>query len=163
MAASAIIAVLEKLLTLHQDLYDIAKRKTIIIKYGELEALNQVMKDENKIIVAIQLAEKEREKAILLLSKGDPVRGTPSTILECLDWIDEKSDQEKIVELRSMLLDTIEVLKDINNLNQQLLEQSMQFVRLNLDLFSPESNLDNYSKTANEESETIRSFFDSKA
>ena len=54
-------------------------------------------------------------------------------------------------------------LKDINELNQQLIQQSLQFVNLQLDLLLP-NELDNYSKEqAGQEPMPKLSLFDSKA
>ncbi len=54
-------------------------------------------------------------------------------------------------------------LKEQNELNQQLLITSLQFVNLSLDLLRPQDRNYNYDKTNQEPPKKMKSMFDSKA
>ncbi|WNS75091.1 flagellar protein FlgN [Bacillus sp. DTU_2020_1000418_1_SI_GHA_SEK_038] len=156
MSAQPLFVLLEKLLKLHKSLYQLALEKTEVLKKGDLEALQTLMKNEQSHVIAIRKIEDERVKMIseLLPDHEDP------TLRDCLPLF-EKAEAEQIKSLQESLMEQLFELKTINELNQQLLEQSLQFVSLNIDLLIPESPT-NYSKDeeANRPSVTL---FDSKA
>ncbi|TKC17031.1 flagellar protein FlgN [Robertmurraya kyonggiensis] len=154
--AQPLFKILDKLLKLHKSLYQIAVEKTEVLKKGDLEALNNLMKNEQSHISAIQMVEKERVKLMQELLPGKK----EATLQECLALFtgNEKEDLEALQEgLTQQLLE----LKTVNDLNQQLLEQSLQVVSLNLDLLVP-NNPANYSKDEEEDMPNL-SIFDSKA
>lgn len=158
LSAQPLIEILEKLLKLHKSLYQIALEKTEVIKKGDIEALNLLMKNEQTHINAITMIDKEREK---ILSKLLPDR-EETTLTDCLPLFPE-SDKDKLASLQKKLTNQLDQLKSVNGLNQELLEQSLQYVYFNLDLFLP-NDLENYSKDNDEEPPLPNlSLFDSKA
>ncbi|WP_227394294.1 flagellar protein FlgN [Jeotgalibacillus aurantiacus] len=129
-------SLLEQLIELHQSLLDLALEKTVIIKSGDLQELQRIIKEEQKYIYSIQTIEKKRQQ--ILTMPAD------------------------IEETKSKLLSVILDLKAVNELNQELLEQSMQFVTLNLDLLMPQPDSFNYKKE-DDEHQPVQSIFDSQA
>ncbi|KIL46587.1 hypothetical protein KP77_27140 [Jeotgalibacillus alimentarius] len=129
-------ALLQQQITLHKSLLELAKQKTEIIKVNNIEQLNQLIKDEQKHIRAISSLESKRGQ------------------------LDPNGD---IQEEKAELLHVILKLKEVNELNQDLLTQSMQLVSLNLDLMMPQPDSMNYSKDNEENDQPGRSMFDSQA
>ena len=149
---------MEKLLKLHQSFLQLSKEKTDILKKGDMDALQLLLRNEQKHISAISIIDKERQKIVAGLFPGQP----NLTITECIPHL-ESTEQESIVAIQDQLMQVLRELKDINELNQQLIQQSLQFVNLQLDLLLP-NELDNYSKEqAGQEPMSKLSLFDSKA
>lgn len=155
---------LEKILKLHKSLNEIAKKKTDIIIKSDADALKLILKDENKHIQAIQKLSSELSDIGNAILDKDQNSGaaTISAIIEHA----ESHDKMELQKLKADLEEQVDALKRQNNLNQDLLEQSLQFVNLSLDLLIPDLDTFNYSSN-NESNEDIsqnkRSLFDSKA
>ena len=120
MSASLLIEVLEKLVNSHASLYEVAKIKTEIIKKGDIESLQQVMKDEQAHIMSIQKLEAARVEICRKIVKTvhNP------TISDCLELM-EPDVAKQVGEAAEKLRSIIGELKDANTLNQQMLRQSM--------------------------------------
>lgn len=158
MSAQPLTEVLEKLLKLHKSLHQIALEKTEIIKKGDLYSLNTLLNQELAHISAIEKVEKVRSRIVveLLPEQEHPV------LTDCLPLF-SKEEQDKLTGLQEQLIHTITGLQGVNQLNQELLELSRQYVEINLDFFLPRE-LPNYSKT-NEDELPLGdvSLFDSRA
>ena len=79
---TTLITILEKELTLYKSLYEITIQKTDIVKKGDVQALNQLMTNEQKHVTSITALEKQR---ITELNKIFPERKENlPTISECI-------------------------------------------------------------------------------
>lgn len=143
MSSEALISSMEKLIKLHKSLYELAVRKTDIVTQGDLDALNQLVADENKHILAINKIEKERSAIIAEIVPNIE----NATISDCLEQMTEQ-DKMKLARLRDEFLEMLTDLKDRNELNQKLIYQSLQFVNMNMSLFMPQSENYNYGPPA---------------
>ncbi|MBM7618370.1 flagellar biosynthesis/type III secretory pathway chaperone [Bacillus tianshenii] len=154
MSISAIITILEKLATLHDYLYELTVRKADIVKNNSLEDLQNLNKEEQKFLKAISQLEQQR----LALSNN-------KTISELMVVA---TDEEKtaLLQLKDRLSISIEQIQEQNDLNQQLLQQSLQFIAVTLNTLTQEPSAVTYEKSANIKKNTntpTRSMFDSKA
>jgi flagellar biosynthesis/type III secretory pathway chaperone len=134
---------MEKLLKLHKSLYELAQKKTDIVKNNDIDALNQLLKDEQAHLAAINNLEKDRQKNAAALV---PWTEKP-TIEDCLNVVDGVSI-EALNRLRTELLDVISQIQQRNDLNQQMIYQSLQFVNLSLSLVAPQPEEINYGPQA---------------
>ncbi|MBS4200398.1 flagellar protein FlgN [Bacillus sp. FJAT-49732] len=161
MSVQLLIESMEKLLSLHQQLHTTALEKTEAIKINEIKNLDKLLRDEQKLVTSIQIEENKRQQATAILTNDDKTT-TISQIIQQLDG----TNREILSELHVKLTAVISELQETNVLNQQLLQYSLQYINLNLDLLSPEPELPNYTKSQGEASgnaNTGRSVFDSKA
>ncbi len=153
MSTDALVNTLSKLLVLHKSLLLLAKQKTEIIKAGDMDSLNNIIKEELKHVQAIKKIDKEREN----ITKNIPFD----------DLINEITDQKyknKLEQLKNDLMAELDQLKKQNDLNHQLIEQSLQFVNISLDLLLPDTEAIDYSLNGKIDNELTRiSTFDSKA
>ncbi|WP_223701302.1 flagellar export chaperone FlgN [Sutcliffiella deserti] len=154
MLIPTILSTLEKLATLHEYLYEVTVRKADIVKNNRLEDLQELTKEEKKYTQAI--AQLEKQRAQLSGSR---------TISELAE---EATEEEKVAlhHLKERLTETIQSIQQQNELNQLLLQQSLQFVTVTMNALNPEPNAINYEKSANVKKNTnapTRSMFDSKA
>jgi hypothetical protein len=163
-AENRLLTVLEKIVKLQKSLHQIALKKTDILKADDIEALSQLMKDELKHIKAIEMVNGEREQIQRQLANELLLPPTNITISQLLKSSMLK-DKESLRKLQAKLIEQTQSLKGINEFNQQLLQQSLNFVNLNLDLVLGQQESSNYTdNTSNEEESTAsRSLFDSKA
>jgi flagellar biosynthesis/type III secretory pathway chaperone len=164
LSAKQLIELLEKHVKLHKGLLELANKKTEVLKKGDMEALSEMMKEEQKYIAAVKQIEKERivvvEKIISVLGHAQ----TEPTLTACIELVDEP-ERSALKRLRDNLVAVVAELRNINELNQQLLQQSLQFVNMTLNMIMPQPKEVNYRKpnTAPASYEESRSLFDSKA
>ncbi|MFD1334158.1 flagellar protein FlgN [Oceanobacillus iheyensis] len=156
-----IISKINKLLELHQEILELSKKKTIEIKDGHVDALQTLLAKERKLARQLQQCEEERMQVVQEWSAEHRLSKTNPTISEIIDYIEEDK-QKQLLTMATSLTDTIKELKKQEQLNQVLLNESMKFVQLSLDLMNPTIKTMNYGseKGMNEAS---RSVFDSKA
>lgn len=143
MSEEKLIKTMETLLKMHRSLYEISLKKTEIVKKGDIDALNHIIQDEQAHIAAIKKLEKERQKmATVIVPDGDK-----PTLADC---IQETAGQakEELSRLRTELLDLISQIQQRNELNQQMLYQSLQFVNFSLNLVAPRPESINYGPNA---------------
>ncbi|WP_318615798.1 flagellar protein FlgN [Sporosarcina sp. YIM B06819] len=147
MSITTILTSLDNLGKLHRSLLRIAHDKTAVIKSGDMEGLDQLLKEEQSHLAAILQMEglRQREVAHYLTDQGRSVPANP-TIADLLKTTPE-ADKQSLVEARDRLLHAIHDLKWQNDLNQKLTYQSLQFVNLSLDMVRPRPDSTNYSKT----------------
>ncbi|MEH7124270.1 flagellar protein FlgN [Bacillus sp. JJ1773] len=139
MSAEALSASIEKLLKLHKSLYELAVKKTDIIKTGDMEALDLMLKDEQTHIAAIEQTEKERQKTARTMV---PQVEQP-TVSDCLESFDAV-EQDRLSKMVNELSLIVHSLKEKNYLNQQLIHQSLQFVHFSMGLLRPQPTNINY-------------------
>jgi flagellar biosynthesis/type III secretory pathway chaperone len=160
MSAKQLIELLEKHVKLHKGLLELAKKKTEVLKKGDMEALTGIMKEEQKYMAAINQVERERTLVVEAMVSGEEERTLTACILRT-----EGTERMILEKLRDELSVVISELKNINLLNQQLTQQSLQFVNMTLDMVMPEPQNMNYAapNKVPHPYEVRRSLFDSKA
>jgi|SRR5690625_559962 len=154
---------LKKLIGLHEELIQISNHKTEEIKQGDMDKLSKLLMQERKQIQAITQTETKRQSIVddFFTNKGaHDKEQTMSNLLVLIDHDDEKQQVELLV---STLVDTIVELRQVEQLNKELMEQSMQFVQLSLDMLQPSIQRMNYDGKQNVQKSTKQSVFDSKA
>lgn len=163
MSIQPIIQSLEKLIDIHRTLLDISEEKTEWIKQGTAEKIQQVLIKERK---HVRLLEKEEENRQLEAEKWAIEHGLPKedvTITYLLDHMKNGTEKEELAEKSRELVEVISNLKQQESLNQMLLEQSMQFVQVSLDLLQPSIKNINYGNQKKDNKSYNRSLFDSQA
>ena len=146
MSITIILSSLNNLEKLHNSLLRLAYDKTELIKTGDMEALDQLLKDEQAHLAAISQMDVQRQNAVAayLTDQGRSVPVNP-TIADVIETLAE-TEKEKLEEARDRLLHVIHDLKWQNDLNQKLTYQSLQFVNLSLDMVRPQAQSVTYSK-----------------
>jgi flagellar biosynthesis/type III secretory pathway chaperone len=164
MSAEKLIECLDRILKLHQSLNELSTRKTDIIKEGDIDALSSMIKDENKHVMAINKQEDERKLIVTKMVSGHPIQGDEPALTDVVA-LTSKLESEKLLSLREQINQQISELKRVNQLNQELVHSSLQFVNYSLDLLMPRPQTINYNKPTNKgQTEQVkRSMFDSKA
>lgn len=163
MSTPLLIELLQKMLTLHQSLYQIAQEKTVVIQNEDIKGLQRLMQEEQKHISAIQVVENQRKTIVEKIKSNFSIGMEELTISTLVQYLNVP-EKEEIRQLQDKLIEQIDDLKHVNVLNQQLLMLSLQFVNLNIDLLAPETDSPNYSRTQEDDNiQPGRSLFDSQA
>ena len=164
MSINNILLALDKLDMLHKSLLEIAYKKTEAIKVGDMDSLNQLLKDEQAHVAGISQLEQQRQIEVTdyLRAKGIAPIDSP-TVAQVLEHTSTKEEKDLLKAARNKLLLTVETLKQQNELNQKLLFQSLQFVNMSLDLLRPKPDQINYSRNEVNSPVKDKSYFDSQA
>lgn len=143
----------------------LAKQKTDIIKKGDIDSLQNLLKEENKHIQVIKKFEASLiQETSSFLQKNGLAIDQPS-LINAIE-IATQSEKEALLKGKIDLENQIKELSMQNQLNQQLLEQSLQFINVSLDLLQPDIDSYNYDRADNgsqDNRQQNRSLFDSKA
>ncbi|SET09450.1 FlgN protein [Oceanobacillus limi] len=162
MSVESIIQSIKNLVKVHENLLKISEEKTEVVKAGSVDKLQTVLIKERKLVQLLDKEEDSRKKKVdeWFLQNGFPTEDTTiSKILESLTNEKEKKELENhTVELTELMLK----LKQQEQLNLALIQQSMQFVQVSLDLMSPSLKNMNYGNEK-DQSSSNRSMFDSRA
>ncbi|WP_226670821.1 flagellar protein FlgN [Metabacillus litoralis] len=161
MLAEKLMNTLDKLLQLHQNLYQVALQKTDYLKQNNVEELKELLKKEQMFSQAIKQIETER----IQLSAEFLNREHDLTLSACIEKAEGKH-KEKLKQIASDFSKTMDKLKAANQLNRELTHQALQFVSISLDMLMPQENITNYQRpdASNAPSDKLRrSLFDSQA
>lgn len=163
MALQALLETIEKLHTLHRSLLEISRLKTDYLKANDMDSLQKQLLAEKKHVQAVAQIEKLRiaQTESWAAASGLPV---PATVSELLELI---ADQKSALQFEQELIGLTEAVTELKKqeaLNQELLEQSMQFLQISLDMLAPSIQSLNYG-TPNQDQQRPqnRTLFDSKA
>jgi flagellar biosynthesis/type III secretory pathway chaperone len=154
MSIPTIITILDKMLTLHSYLYELTVRKEEVVKANKVDELQEITREEKQYTRAIIQLEKQRAE----LAEG-------KTVTELAEMA-TPAERSEMLPLKDKLAKIISNIQKQNELNQLLLEQSLQFVTMTINTLNPQPSAVNYEKPANMKksvSTPTRSLFDSKA
>jgi flagellar biosynthesis/type III secretory pathway chaperone len=160
MSVESLISIMNKLIKLHKSLFELSVKKTDIVKKGDLDGLNLLLKDEQAHMAAINKLEQER----LAMAKGlFPAVSNPS-LQEIADYANP-SEKAQLLQVKDELLNVISDIKSRNELNQQLIHQSLQFINFSKSLVLPQEKEINYGPPAGKMTQPGQSpgMFNSKA
>lgn len=164
MSIEPLLNSLDKLEKMHKSLLKLAYHKTDLIKDGDMEALDQTLKDEQAHVLAISQLEQQRQKAVTdyFKAKGFASSGS-NTVAQVIEAASTQDEKDALKESSDRLVNLIDSLKQQNELNQKMIYQSLQYVNMTLDLMRPEQNQVNYSKNEARGSYMPKTNFDSQA
>lgn len=160
MSVESLISIMNKLLELHKSLYELSVTKTDIVKKGDMEGLNLLLKDEQTHMAAISKLEQERsaESQRILPAIENP------TLQDITDQA-APADKDLLLPLKEELIEVINEIKARNELNQQLIHQSLQFINFSKSIVMPQEKEFNYGPPAGKKNQPGQStgMFNSKA
>ncbi|WP_144478056.1 flagellar protein FlgN [Cytobacillus oceanisediminis] len=156
MSVESMISIMNKLNKMHKSLYELTVKKTDIVKKGDMAALDQLLKDEQAHMAAINKLEQERASVSNLILPGASLQ----KIAEA-----NHAGKEQLLQLKEELLSVIAEIKTRNELNQQLIHQSLQFLNFSKSLVMPQEKEINYGPPAGKKARPGQSpgMFNSKA
>lgn len=144
--AQKLIDILNKQLIANKSLLAVAEQKTEVIKQNDISELNEILKSEQKHIALINQLESQRRAETVRVMGGQLMNRQEEPVLSDVMAVVSGSEQEQLKTLQRELVTCIQHLKERNDLNQQILYQSMQLVNLTLDLIQPRPQTFNYER-----------------
>lgn len=140
---------MQKLLKLHKSLLELSLKKTEVLETEDIQALTQLLKEEQAHILAIEKIEAERMKA-----------ASDRKLIELLEELPEP--QKGILEeISQELRGVISKIQEQNELNTSLISQSLKFISFSMSIVEPPQ--DDYNYGPNETGVQGKSLFSSKA
>lgn len=155
---------LTELVGLHQELLSVSIEKMEGIKNGDIDNLQALLVRERKLVRKIEQVEKLRMQLVNNWLEAEKITEVDPTITFILEHMTNEAERLELEEVTIELTKVMTELKAQEKLNISLLNQSMQFVQMSLDLMSPSLKNMNYSNMDKPNVEQPnRSIFDSKA
>lgn len=139
MSIATIVVTLEKLEKMHKSLLELTLAKTEYIKQGDMEKLDQLIKNEQAHVAAINTLEQQRQAMVTdyLRAKGIALTDTPS-VVDVINAAENSESTVDLINVRERLVALLNQLKSQNELNQKLVMNSLQFVNITLDAMRPQ-------------------------
>lgn len=139
----SIVETLEKQAVLYSQLLELAKQKTPLLVKNEVEQLNAIMQKEKKLLKQVEELEQVRMQISgqFFTSLG-LLRYRGGRLSEMIRTVTSAQDKQKLTELHGQLTALLSELQKVNQLNQQLIEQSLKFIDYSIDLMIEDPNED---------------------
>ncbi|MFY0543150.1 flagellar protein FlgN [Brevibacillus sp. H7] len=157
--------ILDNLLNLHRALYTLAVQKKDVLIKNEVDELIAITQQEQKLIKAVGAAEAARIEAVkgICTEKGVPL--SEASLAELIKLTTGAEEKARLTNYRNELIRIVSELREANDLNQQLLEQSLSFVNKSLDLITdnPADDFIYSNPAADAYRNPKRTFFNKKA
>lgn len=157
-----IIKSLEDLLSLHEELLILSREKTEVLKDSTADELQKLLVRERKLVRKTEQAEASRKSLTDAWYEGNGLSLENAAVTDLLERQTDPEEAKRLEQVTVKLAEVIANLKDQEKLNFALINQSMQFLKVSLDLLSPTLDNMNYGNKAKQEAPS-HSVFDSKA
>ncbi len=163
MTTETIKNILTTMIETHETLAVIAEEKLEVIKKGDMDALQSIINREEVSVRIIQQLEGQREKALEAWVRENTDGSGTYRLSDVINTVPEQ-EAEELLMIQKRLAEAVLDLRSANDLNQQLLYQSMQWVQLNLNLLQPQAPQVNYGNPKkSQENKAYQSRIDSRA
>lgn len=131
----AIVRTLDQQIEVHRALLGLSEQKREAVVAGEVERLMQITQQEAKLVRLADQLEARRAEVVQAYMHSRKMFVTGAITIHTLSKIAVKlEEKEALSERRDILLGLIDKLKQANELNRQLLQQSLAFIDYSLDL-----------------------------
>jgi len=162
----ALLDVLEKLYEAHDELLQIGERKREAIVHNHLEQLNECVNKETRVLAKIAQLEQQRIEATMgyLISRG--YSPNPKiTVKELVRIVFKNTDKQALTNAQTKFAHLLDELSRQQSLNQKLLEQSLEYIDMSLNLYtgSEEDTVTYSHPLQGDRSQSRFSMFDKKA
>lgn len=156
-----LLLILSKERDIYREAVSIAEEKQRVIIDGKLKELEKMTSREQTLLASLIKLENMRGKVLdnlICALQAEHV----NTLTELMAYLDEGSKM-RIESVKYELSQAIFRLKDKNELNGKLLEQSLDMIHLNIELMSSLEADGRYTQTAEDsKSKSKSSLFDAK-
>lgn len=156
-----LLLILTKERDIYQEALGIAEEKQRVIIDGKMKELEKMTSREQALVASLIKLENMRGKVL-----DDLIRALQAehvnTLTDLLQYLDEGSKQ-KIELVKNELSQSVFKLKDKNELNGKLLEQSLDLIHLNIELMNSLESDGRYTQdAADTKVKSKSSIFDAK-
>ncbi|WP_139787075.1 flagellar protein FlgN [Cohnella massiliensis] len=137
MALNPLYETMETLLEQHERMLELSEQKKQAIIRNEVNRLTEITTKESRLLKLISDTERQRRQNVeeYYLSKG--LKPNPeATVSGIVQLETNPREKTKLANLGERLVESVNRLKQLNELNMQLLKQAIEFNDFSLDLLS---------------------------
>jgi flagellar biosynthesis/type III secretory pathway chaperone len=166
LSIQGLLQTMDKLIQIHLSMLELSEQKTNILVHNQVDKLNKIVNKETNLIKQITKLDQQRIEDIseFLLQKG--YRPNPNiTVGDLIKLVVKVEEKKSLADKQDQLLGTIGKLRELNQLNQKLVEQSLSFLEFSIDLILGPSEDDVVYQNPVQQHQGIKrnGIFDSKA
>lgn len=156
--------ILNEQLALHENLLSLSEEKKEILINGSLARLEQIVKEEHKLIQEVSYLEKDRYAMIRQLAEALRIEVEKITVSFLIEVVQDENDKHRLTKLKDSLEEVVKELGDINELNAKLLEQSLEYIQTTMEIITDDPDQEAvYTNPAKANMRKGRSIFDAKS
>jgi len=157
-----LLQVLDEEARLYEDILKISKNKTDVIVKGNVAELENIVKIEQSIVLRINELEDMRDEVVGKLSAEVGLKPSEVSISSLLGHL--KGEQaEKLKCFQERMMAILGELKNINELNAKLINNSLEYINFSINLLAAADAADGtYGSSGQINSSGKRSFIDMK-
>lgn len=130
---NAVIDILAKEHGYYKDLVELSKSKKKIIIEGKVAELDKIVKLEQNMIFNIGQLERKREEEVSKLCKALNINCDQATISDLAKLLRPEL-KNGLEDIQNKLKETFSELKALNDVNGQLIEQSLEYIDYSINL-----------------------------
>jgi hypothetical protein len=162
LTVQTVIVTMNQLSQLHESLLSISRKKTEALKSNDTDELQHLLTQERKHVQAITQVDGKRAEAVDQWYQSKGLIPQEPSISEMLGYL-EVHDKDQLQGAYEGMILVLSNLKEQEKLNKELTQQSLQFIKLSLDMLQPTLGNVNYGNKSVKSEQPNRSVFDSKA
>lgn len=152
--------VLVEEIVVYKELLEVIDKKTDILVKGDIKELDELTTKEHDIINRLGKFENLREKVIFNIQHRMGIKNDLD-VTKLLEMLGEEEGKE-LSSLRDELLDVLSQIKDKNQLNSSLIQDSLEYINLNINLMTQNNTELTYGNNKKKTQTTV-SLFNQKA
>ncbi|MFD0590657.1 flagellar protein FlgN [Paenibacillus sp. GCM10027627] len=142
MSIAKITELLEKQLALYGKLLECEESKKDLIIKNEIVQLNVVTQKEKLLTAQAEELETNRLLATARYFKDIGFRTRSGVLSDLIKSVNNPEEKQQLTRLYDELTSLLKKLKHINEANQQLIQQSLDFINFSIDLMMEDPNED---------------------
>lgn len=137
MSVHEVTQTLEQLIALHEQLLELGETKRQVLIRNDVDELTRITNRESKLGKEIDGVNQLRLEATARFLQGKGYRMNPSvTVSDLTKLVFNAEEKNALVSVQRSLTDCLNRLREQNDLNQKLIEQSLSFINYSIDLVS---------------------------
>lgn len=154
---------MEKITALYEELLKLSQAKTQVVIDGDAKALQDITQQEEHIVSQLNSADRNRlslldDIAIVLNQKKEEL-----SLVKLAELLKEQEGvSESILRIRGLLAEIIEEIKDLNEKNARLINQSLEYIDFSMNVIQNAQRAAEPPSYGGNEVNMGRSFFDTK-
>ena len=158
----SLVNVLKQEAAIYEELLAMSKDKTDVIVKGKIQELEQMVKSEQEYILKLSGFESQREALVDRLSDIKDTKAEELTISAITQMFAGK-EAEELLNVQQKLMETIKSLSETNELNEKLIQSSLEYINFTISLMTTAGDDDNsYDTNASIKAPKSKSLLDMK-
>jgi hypothetical protein len=145
------------------DIYEIAKKKKDVLVKGQVKELENLLKVEETLVIKMGKLENLREQNLLDIASSLNIKVEDINVSNIVKKIDPLY-QKELKQSQENLVKIIDDIKNINEINTKLIQNSLEFIDFSINVFAnaSESGENNYGSSGKVNEQKTKTILDMK-